>query len=108
VAQGRPEDLRGELHGDAIHAELRANVAEELIYAALAGADGVRNPMIDGNHLHVQADNGSATVPILLTSLESAGIGVASVTVARPSLADVYLRYAGRSFGAANSSGARL
>jgi ABC-2 type transport system ATP-binding protein len=27
---------------------------------------------------------------------------VASVTVARPSLDDVYLRYAGRSFGAAD------
>jgi ABC-2 type transport system ATP-binding protein len=35
---------------------------------------------------------------VLLAVLEDAGIAVASVTVARPSLDDVYLRYAGRSF----------
>jgi ABC-2 type transport system ATP-binding protein len=34
----------------------------------------------------------------VLAALEDAGITVASVTVARPSLDDVYLRYVGRSF----------
>jgi ABC-2 type transport system ATP-binding protein len=37
-------------------------------------------------------------VPSVLAALDGAGIAVASVTVARPSLDDVYLRYAGRSF----------
>jgi ABC-2 type transport system ATP-binding protein len=41
-------------------------------------------------------------VPAVLTALETHGVAVASVTVARPSLDDVYLRYAGRSFGAAD------
>jgi ABC-2 type transport system ATP-binding protein len=107
VACGSPQELRGELRGDAIHAELRADFAEDLVHAALARADGVRNLMIDGNQLHAQVDDGPAAVPVLLTSLESAGIGVASVTMARPSLADVYLRYAGRSFRAADSGRSR-
>jgi ABC-2 type transport system ATP-binding protein len=34
----------------------------------------------------------------VLAALEDGGIPVDSVTVARPSLDDVYLRYAGRSF----------
>ncbi|MDG4861050.1 ABC transporter, partial [Streptomyces sp. T-3] len=45
----------------------------------------------------------------LLGALERAGVQVAAATVARPSLDDVYLRYAGRRFAeaeAADSSGA--
>jgi ABC-2 type transport system ATP-binding protein len=38
----------------------------------------------------------------VLATLDSHGVGVASVTVARPSLDDVYLRYAGRTFGEAD------
>ncbi len=34
----------------------------------------------------------------MLAALESAGVPVGSVTVARPSLDDVYLRYTGRRF----------
>jgi ABC-2 type transport system ATP-binding protein len=34
----------------------------------------------------------------VLSALEDSGIEVSSITVARPSLDDVYLRYAGRSF----------
>jgi len=34
----------------------------------------------------------------VLAALEARGLRAASVTVARPSLDDVYLRYAGRAF----------
>jgi len=40
-------------------------------------------------------------VPTLLTALDEAGVSVTSVTVARPSLDDVYLRFAGRTFSEA-------
>jgi ABC-2 type transport system ATP-binding protein len=40
-------------------------------------------------------------VPAILAALDASHIEVASVTVSRPSLDDVYLRYAGRSFEAA-------
>jgi ABC-2 type transport system ATP-binding protein len=46
-------------------------------------------------------------VPVVLQALESHGVGVASVTVARPSLDDVYLRYTGRSFREADAEEAR-
>jgi ABC-2 type transport system ATP-binding protein len=37
-------------------------------------------------------------VSAVLQALEARGAGAAAVTVARPSLDDVYLRYAGRTF----------
>jgi ABC-2 type transport system ATP-binding protein len=58
--------------------------------------------MVDGRLLHARADNGARAVPAVLQALDSKGIPVAAVTVARPSLEDVYLRYAGRSFDEAD------
>jgi len=40
----------------------------------------------------------------VLQSLEAGGLPVDSVTVARPSLDDVYLRYTGRRFGDADEA----
>jgi ABC-2 type transport system ATP-binding protein len=48
--------------------------------------------------------NGDA---VLLAALEAAEIHVASVTVARPSLDDVYMRYTGRSFSSADMEAAQ-
>ena len=39
----------------------------------------------------------------MISTLERGGLRVASATIARPSLDDVYLRYAGRSFHAAET-----
>ena len=53
---------------------------------------------VDGRSLRARAGDGAAAVPRVLAALEAPGVAVASVTVARPSLDDVYLRHAGRAF----------
>jgi ABC-2 type transport system ATP-binding protein len=42
--------------------------------------------------------DGGAAIPAVLAALEAHGAKVLSATIARPSLDDVYLRYAGRTF----------
>ena len=59
---------------------------------------------IDGRTLRARADDGARAVPAVLATLDSHGVAVASVTVARPSLDDVYLRHAGRTFGEADQN----
>ncbi len=54
--------------------------------------------VLEGRLLHARADDGARAVPGVLAALDSHGVPVASVTVARPSLEDVYLRHAGRTF----------
>jgi ABC-2 type transport system ATP-binding protein len=97
VASGSPEQLKAELRGDAISLELgfRANGAVE---AALMPLAGIRELVIEGTSIHARADEGARAVPAVLAALEARGVDVASVTVARPSLDDVYLRHTGRSF----------
>jgi ABC-2 type transport system ATP-binding protein len=96
VASGSPERLKAELRGDSIHVEL-AFPANGAVEAALAPLDGIRELVVDGASVHARADEGARTVPIVLGALEARGLDVASVTVSRPSLDDVYLRHAGRS-----------
>jgi ABC-2 type transport system ATP-binding protein len=97
VAGGPPERLKAELRGDAIHVEL-AFAANGAVQAALDPLPGIRELVVDGTSLHARADEGARAVPLVLGALEAGGVDVASVTVSRPSLDDVYLRHAGRSF----------
>ena len=103
VAEGSPDELKRGLRGDAIHVELDAEADEAAVREALERVDGVGEVLIDERVVHARAEDGARTVPAVLAALEGAALEVGSVTVARPSLDDVYLRFAGRSFGAAEA-----
>jgi ABC-2 type transport system ATP-binding protein len=102
VAEGSPEQLKADLRGDAIQVELAAPESNGRVPAALERIDGVHEVILAGTEVRARADSGPARVPAVLAALDAAGVQVAAVSVARPSLDDVYLRYAGRSFQAAD------
>jgi ABC-2 type transport system ATP-binding protein len=102
VAEGTPDELKRELRGDAVHVELEERTDGQ-VGVALEGVQAVREVVVNGRSLHARADDGARAVPAVLAALEARGIPVASVTVARPSLDDVYLRCAGRTFSAAEA-----
>jgi len=52
--------------------------------------------------VRARAERGASAVPGMLAALDAEGYQVASVTVTRPSLDDVYLRHTGRAFGRAD------
>jgi ABC-2 type transport system ATP-binding protein len=100
VAEGTPDELKNELRGDTVHVEFdNAEIAAAAL-RLLERMPGLGGIVPDGLALHARADRlaGARAVPTLLAALDDAGITVASVTVARPSLDDVYLRHAGRRF----------
>jgi ABC-2 type transport system ATP-binding protein len=102
VVEGTPDGLKRELRGDAVQVELAEPEADGRVAAALDRLDAVREVTVEGRSLRARSDRGATAVPSVLAALESAGVKVASVTVARPSLDDVYLRYTGRAFGEAD------
>lgn len=106
VAEGSPEELKSSLRGDTIHIELARSEDAEKARSVLRGVEELREIIGEGRLAHARADRGASTVPVALAALESAGVKVASVTVAHPSLDDVYLRYAGRAFRDADEGAA--
>ena len=104
VAEGTPEELKAGLEGDAVQVELEGGVtANGNVTGALSEVGGLREVAVEGSILRARAGDGARAVPAVLAALDSKGVPVASVTVARPSLDDVYLRFAGRSFAAAEA-----
>src|SRR4051812_41278013 len=102
VVEGTPDRLKSGLDGDAIQIELTgAGGADARL--ALERVAAVSQVEIDGRTLRARARDGGAAIPAVLAALEAHGVGAASVRVARPSLDDVYLRHAGRTFHDANS-----
>jgi ABC-2 type transport system ATP-binding protein len=102
VAHGSPAELKSELRGDTVQVELVESRNGDAA-TALQRLPGVGELVLDGRLLRARVDDGAATIPSMITALERGGLRVASATVARPSLDDVYLRHAGRSFRLADT-----
>ncbi len=102
VAEGTPDELKGELRGDAIVVELEGQMLGGEVLSALDKVRELYDVSVEARTLRARADSGARSVPAVLAALEAEGVKVASVTVSRPSLDDVYLQYAGRAFNEAD------
>jgi len=102
VVEGAPEELKSGLNGDTIEVELARDSALRA-EAALAGVRGVESVRLDGTVLRARARDGAAAIPAVLAALDARGASARSVRLARPSLDEVYLRHAGRSFRGAGA-----
>jgi ABC-2 type transport system ATP-binding protein len=105
VASGTPDELKGELRGDVVRAMLPDGADAPEVRRALARLPEVRDVLVTGRDVSARSDNGAAAVPVVLAALERAGTPAVSVTVARPSLDEVYLRHTGRSYSESAPAG---
>ena len=105
VTSGTPDELKGELRGDAVQVELPADVDAARVRRVLEALPAVRDVVIAGRDVSARSDDGAAAVPVVLAELQRAGVNAASVAVARPSLDDVYLRHTGRRYSESESPG---
>ena len=103
VTTGTPDELKGELRGDAVQVELPADVDAARVRRVLEALPAVRDVVIAGRDVSARSDDGAAAVPVVLAELQRAGVNAASVAVARPSLDDVYLRHTGRRYSESES-----
>jgi ABC-2 type transport system ATP-binding protein len=98
VAEGTADQLKAGLQGDSVLLELGDAGQVPRAEAALARVPQVRHVTANGTALRARVADGPRALPAVLAGLEAAGVAVLSVTVARPSLDDVYLHHAGRLF----------
>ena len=105
VTSGTPDELKGELRGDAVQVELPADAEAARVRRVLEALPAVRDVVIAGRDVSARSDDGAAAVPVVLAELQRAGVNAASVAVARPSLDDVYLRHTGRRYSESEGPG---
>jgi ABC-2 type transport system ATP-binding protein len=103
VVEGTPAQLKAGLSGDAVHVELNDDTVEEA-QRVLAGVGARPEQVVDGRTIVSRVENGGRALPGIMSALEAAGIEVASVSLSRPSLDDVYLHFTGRDFGSEDRS----
>jgi ABC-2 type transport system ATP-binding protein len=98
VAEGTSDELKEGLHGDSVLLELDSHDRAEQAGKVLIDVPAVVGASVDGSSVRARVADGPRALPAVLGGLEASSVPVRSVTVARPSLDDVYLHHAGRSF----------
>ena len=95
VAEGTPDQLKRQVAGDVVKLGVAGsrNAALEL----LAGQPFVREAVVEDGTLRLAVDHGEAAMPAILRLLDGAGLRLETISLARPSLDDVFLRKTGRS-----------
>ncbi len=95
VAQGTPEELKSQLGHDVVSMELDGADVDATI-AAIGQLDGLERIVAGDSTLALYLEDGPGSIAEIVRRLDSAQIRVGAISVARPSLDDVFLRATGR------------
>jgi ABC-2 type transport system ATP-binding protein len=95
VAQGTPEELKSQLGHDVVSVELDgADLAAT--QAAIGELEGLERVVSGRDSLALYLEDGPGSIAEIVRRLDGAQIRVGALSVARPSLDDVFLRATGR------------
>ncbi len=98
VAEDSPAGLKRSISGDIL--SLTVNHVKDAVQISretLKDLDFVREMSVEGASLTLVVTHGGEAIPIVLRLLEGRGVGVADISLSRPSLDDVFLRMTGHS-----------
>jgi ABC-2 type transport system ATP-binding protein len=95
VAEGTPEKLKSDIGDDVVSVELSGADAEKTkaVIGDLAGLDRI---VAEPEALHLYVEDGATSIAEIVRRLDAAKIEVGAISVARPSLDDVFLEATGR------------
>ncbi len=94
VAEGTPEELKRQVAGDVVTVGVGGDQQEAL--KALEHQPFVREASIEDDVIRLYVESGEQAMPQILRILDGAGMTLQTMSLARPSLDDVFLRQTGR------------
>ena len=95
VAAGTPEELKAAMGADVVTVSISA-ADHEAACRAVEGLRGLQQVVEERDALALYVDNGAQSVPELVRLLDAAGVSFQAISVARPTLDDVFLKATGR------------
>ncbi len=98
-----PDKLKDSIMGDSVNLELKGSAKDKAI-SILKGDSRVKEILLENEHVRVYVNNGSEAIQWMIKLLNQNGIDVSSLSISRPSLDDVYLKYSGASFKEGDSA----
>jgi ABC-2 type transport system ATP-binding protein len=103
---GTPEELKHSIGGDALTLTLPQRDPPAEGFAQWLTQQGIaKQTLWDGNRLHLYVSDGAASVPRVAAAASEQGLSIETLSLARPTLDDVFLRYTGTSLGENADSG---
>jgi ABC-2 type transport system ATP-binding protein len=95
VAQGTPEQLKAEMGHDVVSVSVDGDhvAATE---SALAGLPGLERVMVEAGGIALYVEDGAGSIAEIVRRLERERISTGPISVARPTLDDVFLKATGR------------
>jgi ABC-2 type transport system ATP-binding protein len=94
VAEGTPEDLKRQVAGDVVTVGVGGD--QQAALKALEHQPFVREASIEDDVIRLYVESGEQAMPQILRILDGAGMILQTMSLARPSLDDVFLRQTGR------------
>ncbi len=95
VAEGTADELKRQVAGDVV--TLGIDGDQDRVLETVRGQSFVREASAEDGLIRLYVDQGDSAVPELIRALDNAGLRAQTLTLARPSLDDVFLRQTGRS-----------
>jgi len=96
VASGTPAELKDRLGGDVV--TIRPSQTDPSVADLLRAVPGVVSVTAQDGNFRVKCPNGEGLVPVLVDACARAHVGLAGVSLKRPSLDEVFLEFTGREF----------
>jgi ABC-2 type transport system ATP-binding protein len=110
VAVGSPDELKRRVSGDVVTLSVNGSPnhgATEAARSLLTDSPVAREVTVADGALRLTVDHGEEALPVLLRTLDGAGITMSAISVSRPTLDDVFLTLTGRSLRDDSPEGGR-
>jgi ABC-2 type transport system ATP-binding protein len=101
VVIGTPAELKDSLGGDIINLAIQK---DEDITELIRGVEHVKEVTKENGGYTIKSSNGELTAPLIIEAIRKAGYVVTKLSLAKPSLNEVYMMYTGRSMRDAEES----
>jgi len=95
VKSGTARELKQSLRSEIIQFYFSNNHTDEKILTTIKGLTPVSDAVLHGSHLDVVVEDAETALPIVIEALRGEGISFNKISTGRPTLDDVFLKYAG-------------
>ena len=95
VTIGTAEELKRSLRGEVISLSLEGNNFKEEVVKKLRSLGTTRDVIVNKSELNILVDDAETALPSVMEVLRTEGISAQKIAMTKPTLDDVFLKYAG-------------